>query len=82
MSHSKIGDVEVAQGDLPAALESYRTGMEIAERLAQSDPGNAGWQRDRIVSLVKLNQATGDKAYVAQALDISLHAASWRPGTE
>ena len=39
-----------AQGDLPAALESYRASMDIAERLAEADPGNAGWQRDLSVS--------------------------------
>ena len=36
----------VAQGNLPEALKSYRDSLAIAERLAQSDPGNAGWQRD------------------------------------
>jgi hypothetical protein len=41
--------VHFAQGDLPAALKSYRNGLAIAERLAQSDPGNAGWQRDLLV---------------------------------
>jgi hypothetical protein len=38
--------VQVAQGDLAGALKSYRDCLAIAERLAQSDPGNAGWQRD------------------------------------
>ena len=28
------------------ALESYRDSLAISERLAQSDPGNAVWQRD------------------------------------
>jgi len=40
--------------------------------LAKFDPGNALWQPDLIVSLVKLNQATGDKAYAVRALDIAL----------
>ena len=35
---------------MPAALKSYRDGLAIIERLAQSDPGNAGWQRDLSVS--------------------------------
>jgi hypothetical protein len=43
------GDVHVEQGDLPAALESYRASLAIAERLAQADPGNAGGQRDLVV---------------------------------
>ena len=66
------GDIEVAQGDLTGAQESYREGMGIAEHLAQSDPGNAGWQWDLTASLIKLNQTTRDKAYAAQALDIAL----------
>ena len=46
----KIGDVQVAQGDLAGALKSYRDSLAITDRLAQSDPGNAGWQRDLSVS--------------------------------
>ena len=47
---TSIGDVQVAQGDLPAALTSYRASLAIAERLAKADPGNAEWQRDLSVS--------------------------------
>jgi tetratricopeptide (TPR) repeat protein len=45
VSYDRIGDVQVAQGDLTAALKSYQDSLGIAERLAASDPGNAGWQR-------------------------------------
>ena len=41
----------VDQGNLPEALKAYRDSLAIAERLAQADPGNAGWQRDLSVSL-------------------------------
>ena len=34
-----------AQGDLAGALTSYRDSLAIFDRLAKSDPGNAGWQR-------------------------------------
>jgi hypothetical protein len=44
------------QGDLAAALTSYRASLAIAERLAQTDPGNAGWQRDVAIS----NERLGD----------------------
>jgi hypothetical protein len=43
VSYGKVGDVQVAQGNLPAALTSYQAGLAIADRLAKSDPGNAGW---------------------------------------
>ena len=49
-SQDRIGDVQQAQGDLPAALTSYRASHNIFERLAAADPGNAGWQRDLSVS--------------------------------
>ena len=54
VSHEKIGDVLVAQGDLSGALESYRASMAIRERLAEADPNNAGWQRDLAGSLWRL----------------------------
>jgi len=57
---------------LPAALKSYRDSLAIRKRLAQADPGNEGWQRDLIVSYVKLNEVSGDKAYIAQALEVAL----------
>jgi hypothetical protein len=50
VSHDKIGDVQQAQGDLAAALTSYRALHAIADRLAKADPGNAGWQRDLALS--------------------------------
>ena len=50
MSFNNVGDVLVAQGNLPEALKSYRDSLAIADRLAKSDPGNAGWQRDLSVS--------------------------------
>ena len=62
---NKIGDVRVAQGDLAGALESYRDSLDIADRLAKSDPGNTGWQRDLSVSLDKVGDvqvAQGDLA--------------------
>jgi tetratricopeptide (TPR) repeat protein len=44
----------VAQRNLPAALASYQAGLTIAERLAQSDPGNASWQRHLSVAYIKI----------------------------
>jgi tetratricopeptide (TPR) repeat protein len=40
----QVGDVQVAQGDLAGALKSYRDGLAIMDRLANSDPGNTGCQ--------------------------------------
>jgi hypothetical protein len=50
VSDESVGDVLVAQGNLPQALQSYRDGLAIRARLAKADPGNAGWQRDLFIS--------------------------------
>ena len=42
ISHNKIGDMQVAQGNLPAAPTSYQAAPDISDRLAKMDPGNAG----------------------------------------
>jgi hypothetical protein len=51
----------VAQGNLPEALKSFRDGLSIRDRLAQADPGNAGWQFDLVASHWRL-AANGDDA--------------------
>ena len=59
--------MQVAQGDLPAALTSYQASLAIWERLAKSDPANAGWQRDLSVSYEKVGNVQ-----VAQGLPEAL----------
>jgi tetratricopeptide (TPR) repeat protein len=46
--------VQRAEGNLDAALKAYEDSLAIAEKLAAQDPSNSGWQRDLIVSNVKL----------------------------
>ncbi len=69
VSHNKIGDVLVAQGNLAQALESYRASLAIFERLAGADPGNAGWQRDLSVSHDKIGDVLVAQGNLAQALE-------------
>ncbi len=69
VSHEKIGDVQVAQGDLPAALTSFRASLAIRDRLARADPGNAGWQRDLWVSWWKLADVAEQQGDKAAAVD-------------
>ena len=73
MSYIKVGDVQVQQGDLQAALQSYSDSHAIVDRLVKSDPGNAGWQRDLSVSLGKL--ASGALAFRRQGKGARLFAA-------
>ncbi|MCE5237717.1 hypothetical protein LLH23_04415, partial [bacterium] len=73
VSHNKLGDVRVAQGDLSGALEEYEADLAIAQRLAAADPGNAAWQRDLAVSFYKLaafhNEANQEEQAVARFLE-------------
>ena len=73
VSHDRIGDVLVAEGDREGALQSYRAGLAIRETLARRDPGNAQWQRDLIVSCWKISDAdpTAAPALLARAFDIA-----------
>jgi hypothetical protein len=62
--------VHRAQGDPAAALTNYQASLAIRERLAQADPGNAGWQRDLAVSfgrvgMVESRQGTREDALKA-----------------
>ncbi|NNU16440.1 hypothetical protein HK107_08920, partial [Parvularcula sp. ZS-1/3] len=63
VGNNELGDVRVAQGDLPGALSSYEAGLAIAEELAGRDAGNTEWQRDLSVSHNKIGdvrRAQGD----------------------
>ena len=66
MSYDKIGDVLVARGNLAEALTSFRDGLAIAERLAQADPGNAGWQRDLSVSYNRIGDVLVARGNLAE----------------
>ena len=44
LAYVKVGDVYKAQGRLDDALAAFREYLAISERLASSDPSNAGWQ--------------------------------------
>jgi DNA-binding transcriptional regulator GbsR (MarR family) len=61
----------LAQNDLAAALMSYRDCLAIRERLAQSDAGNADWQRDLAwgyAKLAKVQRQSNDPASASDAL--------------
>jgi tetratricopeptide (TPR) repeat protein/pimeloyl-ACP methyl ester carboxylesterase len=63
-----LGDIRIARGNLADALKSYRDGLSIAERLAQADPGNAGWQRDLSVSFERVGDVLVAQGNLAEAL--------------
>ncbi|MCX7047544.1 MAG: tetratricopeptide repeat protein, partial [Candidatus Sumerlaeota bacterium] len=62
-SHSNLGDLMTATGNLPEAEKHCRNALEIIETLAARDKSNADWQRDLSVSHERLGdflKATGN----------------------
>ena len=83
----QIGDVQVKQGNLTDALASYQASIDIRERLAAADPGNAGWQRDLSVSHNKIGDVQVQQGNLTDALasyqadlDIAQRLAAADPG--
>ena len=68
VTYNKVGNVQVAQGNLPAALTPYQASLAIADRLAKSDPANAGWQRDLSVSYVNVGDVQLAQGHLPEAL--------------
>ena len=74
-----IADLEIGwlldSGDLPSATALSRVMLHEAERRADADPGNAGWQRDLSVSHNKVGDlavAAGDLPAARTAYEASL----------
>ncbi|MFI5459384.1 MAG: tetratricopeptide repeat protein [Isosphaerales bacterium] len=75
VSHGKLGDVLVVQGDAAGALKAYQAALAICERLATQDPSNAEWHHDLSVSHEKVGGvlvAQGDMAGALKAYRTSL----------
>jgi predicted negative regulator of RcsB-dependent stress response len=68
VAYDKIGDVLVAQGNLPAALQSYQADLAIAARLAAKDASNAEWQHDLSVSYDRVGDVLAMQGNLAEAL--------------
>ena len=68
VSYDRIGDVLVAQGNLPEALKSFRDGLAIRHRLADADPDHAGSQRDLSVSYDRVGDVLVAQGDLPEAL--------------
>jgi hypothetical protein len=60
-----IGHFRVSRGELGPARTTYEQGASIAE----SDPGNAGWQRDLSVSYNKVGDVLVEQGNLPEALN-------------
>jgi tetratricopeptide (TPR) repeat protein len=63
-----LGDIKQKRGDLAGALKSYQDGLAIAARLAKSEPGNVGWQRDLSMSYSRIGDVQVAQSDLAGAL--------------
>jgi tetratricopeptide (TPR) repeat protein len=67
---NKLGDVELATKDFPAAIASYRAALAIREQLVAKDPKRTDWRRDLFFSHYKIarafNEASKDVEAVAE----------------
>jgi hypothetical protein len=64
LTNTKIGDVLASQGNTSEALKAYRDGLAIRDRSARSAPDDALWQRDLVVSCVKVAETDRSQAKV------------------
>ena len=68
-ARERVGGVLRAQGDLAAALDSYKAAQAIRERLVTIDPGNTGWQSNLSFSHTNIGSVLRDQGHLAAALD-------------
>ena len=74
---ARASNVLHAQGNLPAALDTFNASLAIAGRLAKADPGHAGWQRDVALSNERLGdifEQQGKESEARQAFERALGA--------
>jgi hypothetical protein len=82
VSHNKIGEVLLAQGNRYAALNVHRTGLSVAEALCRRDPANIQWKVDLAVSYSKLGSLASEidiqtrRNYLLHGRDILLQLKS------
>src|SRR5258708_30924584 len=65
---SRSGTCSRRRAIWPEALKWFRDGFAIAERLAQSDPGNVGWQFDLGISSDRVGDVQTAQGDLAAAL--------------
>jgi hypothetical protein len=51
-----MGDLLIALGQVDEARQAFAKSLAIRERLARADPGRADYQRDLIVSWVRMSE--------------------------
>ncbi len=65
----KYGDIREDQGDLSAALQSYRNAAATQKKLTEKDPKNIDWQMDLAKSLEKIAEVLNIQGDTDAAMD-------------
>ncbi|TIX27050.1 caspase domain-containing protein [Mesorhizobium sp.] len=75
ISHIKLANIKMAQGDLPTALENYEAARDMLQGLTASLPDEKGWLGDLAMANDKIGNVLatqGDVGAAAQAYQKSL----------
>jgi uncharacterized caspase-like protein len=75
ISHIKLANIRMAQGDLPTALENYEAARDMLQGLTASLPDEKGWLGDLAMANDKIGNVLatqGDVGAAAQAYQQSL----------
>ena len=67
------------QGDLSVALAAFRASLDIRQRLAAADPGNATWQRDLSISHGNIGIVLSERGNLSAALEAFLRQPRHQP---
>lgn len=71
VSLDKIGDLRLTSGNEAGALNAFNEGLKMSRGLVALDPSNTEWQRDLVISLVKVaNAGNNPRESFAEALVI------------
>src|SRR5262249_12025849 len=68
-AHIRVGNTLMAQGSFAQALDSYRSGLTVADRLVKADPENTEWQNKITLIFIKVGDVLMAQGNFAEALE-------------
>ncbi|MER8681178.1 caspase family protein [Mesorhizobium sp. M1405] len=70
VSHVKLGNVRMAQGNLPTALQNYETAKTILQGLTEAEPDNLEWFGDLAMTDDKIGNVLATQGDLAGAAEV------------
>jgi hypothetical protein len=80
VNYNRLGNVQAGSGDLLQAESTFRTMLELAERVHHADPSNMEWQHDLSVACYRLGDVRLLRGDAAEALRLHSEALKLRDG--